>query len=173
MKPASELGSLYRAVLEGDSASVRLLLQESAAGLQFRNEAGHTPLMASATTERPDIAKTLVDAGAAATDVSLQNGYTALHWALHHPPRNQELVHDLVALLAAAGAEINAVGTNKVTPLMLASWFGADRAAELLIRLGADVSAKDNKGATALMMARQRRNYAIVNMLEAVRNRTS
>jgi len=129
--------------------------------------------MAAATTERPDIAKALLDAGADVAEVSWLNGYSALHWALHHPSCSQRLVRDLVGFLSANGADINATGTNGVTPLMLACWFGAEAAAELLVQLGADVSMKDNKGATALMMARQRRNISIVTMLELVSKRVT
>jgi hypothetical protein len=158
-------GSLYRAVIEGDLAVVKLMLKTHPESLFEKNEVGHDVLMASATTERADIAEVLLSAGARVHEVTPENGYTALHWAVHHKPRNQQEVTRVVELLVKYGSEVNAVGRNGVTPLMLAAWFGAGPAAEYLLMRGADRALKDAKGKTAREMAVQRGHLKTAELL--------
>ena len=157
--------SLYRAVIEGDGASVKLILNANPMSIYEKNEVGHTPLMASASTERPDIMRLLLNAGAPVDEVTPDNGYNALHWALHHPPVNQEAVLETVKALVAHGTDIDTLGFNGSTPLMHAAWFGAYLVVQFLLQNGADRHIKDSKGRTAKDMATQRGYSQIANVL--------
>jgi len=52
-----------------------------------------------------------------------------------------------------------------MTPLILASWMGHTEVVGLLLRKGADVSAKTNIGSTALKLAAERGHEKIVALL--------
>jgi hypothetical protein len=157
--------SLYESVLNGDIEAVRQFLDVDPDSVHEINEVGHTPLMASATTERPDIMELLLNAGALVTDLTPENGYNALHWALHHPTRDQDNVLRAVKLLVGVGADVNASALNGTTPLMLAAWFGAHSAVEFLLKRGAKRDAKDAGGKTARDMALQRGHRQILELL--------
>jgi hypothetical protein len=162
---ALDHNALYQAAMSGDAESVSLILESSPASVYEKNEAGHSPLMAGATKENPEIVRLLLAAGARVDEVSPENEYSPLHWALHHPPEDQERVLKVVELLVEHGADTNAIGHNGVTPLMLAAWFGAERAVAFLLRNGATPAARDVKGRTATEMAEQRGHNRIKRML--------
>ena len=78
-----------------------------------------------------------------------QNGNTALYYAA------QSKNASLVRFLIHQGADVNATGGGNVTPLMLSvdMAFGNPEIALELIKAGADVSAADKNGDTALLIA--------------------
>ncbi|MCP5236837.1 MAG: ankyrin repeat domain-containing protein [Zoogloeaceae bacterium] len=78
---------------------------------------------------------------------------------------------ELVALLASAGAEINASGEEGTTPLHAAAENGALEAAVRLLDLGADPSALDDHGMTPLCTARVLKCRALVDLLERAAGR--
>ncbi|MES2789669.1 MAG: ankyrin repeat domain-containing protein [Planctomycetota bacterium] len=90
--------------------------------------------------------------------------------------RNTTLLHaaaydgkaDIVKLLLALGANVNARHTNGRTPLHLAANKGYLDVIEILVRNGADIEAKDEEGMTPLMwgiISRSARNDQIVSLL--------
>jgi ankyrin repeat protein len=61
---------------------------------------------------------------------------------------------DVARLLLTAGADINAVGSQDMTPLMAAAAFGRNpEVVHVLLQAGADLRAVDDSGRTALMWA--------------------
>jgi ankyrin repeat protein len=72
-----------------------------------------TPLHSAASSDRIEVARVLLDAGAA-PDARQSGGWTPLHAAAHNGS------HDLVAMLVAAGAERGAVNDEGKTSLDLA-----------------------------------------------------
>ncbi len=86
----------------------------------------------------------LLEAGA---DVSVPgyNGHTPLHFALRH--RNEAVA----AVLVRAGADVNAAGSDRITPLLLAAYDEA--VTTLLLEAGADVHAQTLREGTALHRA--------------------
>ena len=74
-------------------------------------------------------------------DVKGKDGWTSLHFAL-------QLDHkEIVELLIANGADVNAKAEDGVAPLHVAAGGGHKEVAELLIANGADVNAKVVSGA--------------------------
>jgi hypothetical protein len=162
----SKQNSLYWAIIEGDLAVAKLILKSNPASVYEKNHVGHTPLMASATTERPDITDLLLESGARVDEVTPDNSFNALHWALHHHPQDQRAVLRVVELLVGHGADVNAVGETGITPLMLAAWFGAEPTCAFLLRHGADTGLRDAKRRTARDMASERGHTQIVELLQ-------
>jgi ankyrin repeat protein len=79
-------------------------------------------------------------------------GYTKLHWnarVLSSEARS------FASALLDAGANVNAASSEGVTPLMLAAEDGAAEMVALLVERGADKSAKNGAGKTALDLARE------------------
>lgn len=92
---------------------------------------------------------------------SKENGWTALQWA------SVKGHLDMIRYLVKKGANINAPAETDMnqTPLILAINFNQEKAAELLIELGADVNIKDDFGAAPLNYAFLTKNRKLVKFL--------
>jgi ankyrin repeat protein len=73
----------------------------------------------------------------------------------------------MLQAIAAAKPDWNAIATNGGTPLLLAVEQNCLPAVRLLVEAGADLSVKNQRGATALEYARRRRLKEIVEFLES------
>lgn len=97
---------------------------------------------------RLSIVNALLDAGA---DVNAKDRFerTALHWAV----QTKKLIDIVRALLAADGIKVDARDSRKRTALMEASECGHVDMVRALVGKGADMTAKDMNGNTALWHA--------------------
>ncbi len=135
---------LFSAIRNNDTPAVNTLLRRGA-GANAKDQGGATALMHAALYGEPGLLKLLLDKGA---DPNARNkvGATALLWS----------VHDLrkVRLLVQKGANVNARSEGGKTPLLLAAYYsrGAD-VVKFLLENGADLRAKDNRGAAVLLFA--------------------
>lgn len=82
-------------------------------------------------------------------------------------PDHPGLYTDIVSLLLANGADINAKTSYGWTPLHFAAQLGYSDMAELLITKGADIEAKHTYGRTPLFIASLNNHKDIVNLLIA------
>ena len=89
------------------------------------------------------------------------NGATPLHYAAQNGHK------EMVALLLADKADVNAKANNGETPLHFASFRGLKGVAEVLLRNKAEVNAKDDHGATPLHYAAQEGHKEVVRLLLA------
>jgi ankyrin repeat protein len=135
---------LFRAIRNNDAPAVNTLLSRGA-GTNAKDQDGATPLMHAALYGEPGLLKLLLDKGA---EPNARNkvGATALLWS----------VHDLrkVRLLVQKGANVNARSEGGKMPLLLAAYYS--RSAEtvkFLLENGADLRARDNRGAGVLLFA--------------------
>jgi len=132
--------------------------EQNASALRLRNlKQANKALFNASVKGKIDAVKQHLTNGADVNAKNGKNGWTSLHEAV-----NKEIAE----LLIEQGANVNAIGLEKRTPLHRASMKGRKGVAELLIDKGADVNAKSVsgsfKGATPLDMAK---NNEIVTLL--------
>jgi ankyrin repeat protein len=163
----------------------------SGAKLDVRDNYGTTPLLQAVRSGLPDLALELLDSGAnpnfrgdggdgplrvaawycdlrtAAKLLELKADVNGANWngenALMAASQTC-LDGKMLKLLISAGADLNAATKTGGTPLMIAAESGNRTGAEMLIRGGADIAAKDKVGQTAKdrACARNDRNHAAI-----------
>jgi ankyrin repeat protein len=131
-------------VLQGHALLLR-------ADVNLRADDGTTPLMAAAASGCGWNLLELISLGA---DVNAQNHYGET--ALSKAAARGDVAILRLLLKHGAGASVNIPDRlHKVTPLMQATIAGHTRAVRLLLQAGADLSARDFRGRTALDYAQQ------------------
>jgi hypothetical protein len=124
--------------------------------LNYQNQLGETPLMLASLKGSASIVKRLLDLGAEAN----QPGWTALHYAATSGHA------DVIRLLVAKNAYIDADSPNKTTPLMMAARFNHQPAAKALLEGGADPTRTNEAGLTARDYASENNNRDLAFWLE-------
>ncbi|MCW8340550.1 ankyrin repeat domain-containing protein [Stenotrophomonas sp. SG1] len=107
---------------------------------------GHSALYLCAANGHEDVAEKLLERGAN-PDIRTKWGSTPLHAAINS---------EMVSMLIASGADVNAVDKNICTPLHFFAKEWNVEAIELLVAAGADVNCRDDNGETTLMYSVQR-----------------
>lgn len=138
-----------------------------------RGHWGRTPLIACAASRTPrvEVARALLDAGAA-VDASPDHGYRAL------PSAAGAGSESLVRLLLEYQADVDASGPSGATALWAAAGSGHSRIVTILLNAGADVNVRSTYGNSALMEAARLGHADVVRLLLAhgaatdVRNRS-
>jgi uncharacterized protein len=131
--------------MRGDSPKVATaLLAHPGIRLDVANAAGETALMIAALRGQLDWCQRLIDRGAQVN----RAGWTPLHYAASGPEAK------VVTLMLDRGARIDAPSPNRTTALMMASRYGPDSAAEVLIARGADPKLRNDQGLNAADFAR-------------------
>ncbi len=145
---------------DGAVESVRLMI-EKGADVKAQDEGGASVLASAAYVNNVEVARLLLAKGAAVNTKDVL-GITPLIQAAWNGDRNGELVK----LLLDHGAEANAatgdafevvkngpLALGHLTPLQVAAGLGNLQAVEALVKAGADLHAKDVRGATPLVFA--------------------
>lgn len=157
---------LYYAVEKQHDKIVSQLIR-ARANVEAKDDDGKTPLFAAAVGKQ-SIVKALIKAQA---NVNVRNKYNTA--VLHSAARSG--TPEVVQLLLDANADPNAIGRNPElprsvaggdTPLHVAAFHGKAGVAELLVRSGADVEARDQQGRTPLDVARRRGHGNTAKVLE-------
>ena len=164
---------LIAAYNDGAIEAARLLL-EKGADINARDKGGASVLELAAAANNIELARILIAKGANVNDVD-ELGFTPLLDAAGNGDRNAEMVK----LLIEHGAKVNvksgdsiemvkngAIKLGHLTPLQFAAQSNYE-ATEALLKAGADVNAKDVRGATPLVfaVATDRPNPKIVKLL--------
>ena len=148
---------MYTAAVGSIEAMTMLL--EQGADVNAANNVGATALMWAVTDI--DKVRLLLARGADAKVVS-QRGRTALFLAAR-----SDRSADIVKLLIATGADVNAADAAKMTVLHSAAWGNDTETVRLVVNAGANVNAVDFAGFTALIHAASNRNLDAVRLLLA------
>jgi len=110
-------------------------------------------------TARAEIVKVLLSRGANVNAQNRKDRSTPLHKAMNNDGT------EIVEILLANGAKIEAKDKNGHTPLQMASLQGKDRLVRLLLSKGAKVNAADNNLDTPLHYAALNNNVVVVSIL--------
>lgn len=147
------------AVMKGDTAAVRALLQAKA-DVNAPQADGATALHWAVYQNDADTVDLLIRAGGANAKAANRDGATVLSLACING--NAAIIDRLLR----AGADPNERGPTGETPLMLAARTGNVDAIKVLLGRKANVNAKENlRGTTALMWAAAEGNAAAVKAL--------
>lgn len=155
-------GLLHAAARAGRKVAVELLVDKGA-NVNGRNDRGETALLLVVQySGNLGLARSLIARGASATIAAhgegppvgpwderrgKDKGWTPLHFAANRGSA------ELVRLLLAHGAVVNASDLQDYTPLHLAARGGQKDAADLLIAAGADIKSRTVSGCTPLHYA--------------------
>lgn len=148
--------ALYVALREESSKVVKALLAHPALKADHSNAVGETPLMMAAMRGHLEAATELMGKGAAVN----RTGWTPLHYAASSPHVA------MVRLLLDKGAVIEAESPNKTTPLMMASRYGTEEVANLLLARGASAKARNDQALGPADFARLAGREALARKLD-------
>ena len=136
----SDSTPLLNAVLAGDVSLVDTMLADGA-NVAVRDRSNDTPLHSAAAHGHVEIVDLLLRAGAE-IDALNWDDETPLLAVLADGKRH----HAVIQRLIAAGADVNAADSARVTPLMWAVTTKDPIAVGLLLEAGADLSCRDSEG---------------------------
>lgn len=123
---------------ESNIQIVQMLLRRGA-DVNAADDRGFTPLHLAAAHESHEVTRTLIKRGANVNARSLYRGLSPLH-EVHDP--------EMVRILLAAGAAIEAQDDDGNTPLHWAMWGDRPEVAEELLRNGSNPWRTNNEGLT-------------------------
>ena len=141
----------HAASLHGQADIIRWLLNHGA-NANARDSSGFTPLSEAADKMHFEALKVLLEHNA---DINLpsDDGKTPLYWLLVYSSTKERFM-DMVQRLLERGADPNICTNDHTTPLHEASSRGLLQPARLLLRYGAKVDEKDEKGMTPYQLAK-------------------
>jgi uncharacterized protein len=154
------LSGLYLAVREPSPKVAEVLVDWAKTNVEIRTDHDESALMMACLKGQLELAKKLIARGA---DVN-KPGWTPLHYAA----TNGHL--DIMEVLFANNAYIDAESPNGTTPLMMAAQYGTADAVRRLLEEGADPTLKNQVGLTAIDFAyRANRTEAADLIANAIR----
>jgi uncharacterized protein len=151
----TETVPLVKAVASNDLKAVKALLA-TGADPNVRNSVEIPVLVLAIRSGSAPMVEVLLKSKANPNIRDVDTDLPALMEALERPEN--------IKLLLAAGADVNAASRKEgdlmgMTPLMLAALDGSEDLVQLFLDNGADVSAKDAEGRTALSLAKQYESF--------------
>jgi len=154
-----ELFALPQAAYEGNLGEVKALIAKGAdVNARWPKDNNFTPLLFAVTKGHENL-RGIFDTSGFKKINELKDRTKNVDY-----PRQYA---EIVSLLLANGADINAKAPNGETPLLVSLQFGCSDMAQLLIAKGADVNAKDNQGTTPLFSAALGNDKDMENLLMA------
>ena len=158
-KDANQDTVLLSAIGAWDEEVVRVLLL-GGANAEARCMEGKTPLMHAAHLGNSPVVELLLLLGkGAAVDARDRHDKAALHWALTEGPEREEAAEralaperrlEVVKLLLARGADVEALDMDDSTPLLAGVEWGGVWQVQALLEAGADLDASNDDAETPL-----------------------
>lgn len=149
--------SLHQLVYNGQSETVKALLQQDNSNINEVNNEGQTPLVLAVQNSNIGIVEQLIQAGAK-INISLLNGNSPLHYAAAIGNRF------IAKLLIDNGANINALNAYSESPLLIAAYKGHNDFTVLLIEVGANLNQVDYNSKIAMAYASEKGCTEIVEV---------
>jgi ankyrin repeat protein len=161
----NDASALFFAVMSGDMQNIGALLDAGAklgAPMKILGQFSSSPLNYAVSLGDPAMVEYLMGKGADPNEVD-GDQISMLGWATI----SNRI--DVMQSLLKRGAKVNHVDKFGMTPLLYAASinFGGTAAAEKLIAAGADVTAKNKDGLTALDLAKNYHHESLANVLVA------
>jgi ankyrin repeat protein len=159
-----QISELFKVVQEGDATRLRELLEGEPSLANTENSDGLTPLGFAAHFGQKNAVQVLIDYGAAVNAVSHSKlsfipSNTALHAAIAGGSSRE-----VIELLIAKGADVNAVDSLYHAPLQACAFEGKVDIAKLLIESGADISRNTGHG-SAMSIAKKHEHHEFAELL--------
>ncbi len=148
--------ALVQALRDESPKVAAALLAHPGLKVDATTPAGETALMMAALAGDLEWTDKLIARGGQIN----RSGWTPLHYAASGPEPK------VLALLLDKGADINAPSPNSTTPLMMASRYGNEDGAHLLLARGADARRRNDLGLSAVDFARTAGREALAAKLE-------
>jgi ankyrin repeat protein len=147
--------------IPGQHPEIVRLLIENGADVNTKDGFGDTVLMFACEQGHLDLANFLLESGADIHQVNTNvfRGKTALMGAAGAGQA------EVVKLLLAHHADVNAAGADKETALFKAAYYGRAEVASILLENGADIYARDSRRNTPLLHAASRGHAGVVELL--------
>jgi len=156
-------GKPFAEVDYGDGARVPEVIAAVWGTNRVERAVGITPLHLAAHCRSPGIVASLLQAGADVNAKAEEGGFTPLHLAATRAAR----AVDMVAVLVAEGANLEAGDANGATPLHWAALLGRLDTVQALLSHGAKPDAIDNRFATPFQYARLMSRGDVMRVLRA------
>jgi len=159
-EPAPDTGrSLVAACSEGDIGRVRRLLDEGRVSVHETTEEGESLLSLACSAGYYELAQVLLAMRANVEDRGMKGDCTPLMEAASAGHT------DIVRLLIAHGADVNAQSSSGNTPLMYACAGGHEEVVRVLLEAGANVEDHNENGHTPLMEAASAGHCGVAKIL--------
>jgi ankyrin repeat protein len=161
MKIEPDHADIHTAAKEGDTDEVAALLSMDNRLTRTHDADGWTPLHLAAHYGHPDIVALLLHNNA---PVDIRSNNQMANTSLHAALAGRRA--DVVKMLVAAGADVNARQHGGWVPLHSAAANGEREIVDLLIARGADRAAVNDAGVSAAAIARERGHGALAEHID-------
>jgi ankyrin repeat protein len=159
---------VFEAAGMGDVERLEALLSSDPSLANAWSDDGFTPLHFAAFFGHPEAAKLLAERGAALEARSTNEQFALEATPLHSAAAAGQL--EVIEVLLAAGADVNAVQHGGYTPLLEAAATGRAELVETLLERGADPAARLADGRTAVDLAATGGHVQLAERLERARS---
>lgn len=141
-------GTAFSAAIQQKNDDIAMRLVELGASIEYVNYDGVSLLSLAAVNDCIQVARHLIKSGHDVKSLD-DGGEECLFYALCSTEGSRAMIE----LMLNNGADVNAISTSGLTPLMSATANGNLNAVNALIEAGAMINSADKFGATALMAA--------------------
>jgi ankyrin repeat protein len=155
MREPPKVGTIHRAAYDGDLKAVQQMLTANKTLRENQSGKYGTPLHTAAGSGHLEIVRYLLKQGANANAAKTigDNETILMSAALVYPGQTEARKLEIVKLLVAKGARVQARDRNALTALHNAASQGSARIVAFLVSHGADINAKTNADMTPLHYA--------------------
>ena len=155
---------LSETVLHDGNVAIISMLVVAGADINIPNFYGNTALhIISGREASPVMVSVLLESGA---NINARDRDGDLPFHLAAVNGNSDIIKMLVARSPNAAAYINSRGRRNSTSLHLATEACRPEAISVLLSLGVDINAKNNRGMTALQIAQERNYLPLISLLQ-------